>query len=561
MAQARLKNSYQTNYILEYYQKIKDGREAAGVWIHLIYEYIIKGLEEKAFYYDQKKANRAIKFIEGYCHHAKGALAPQLIKLELWEKAMISCIFGIVDEDGYRQFREVFCVVARKCGKSLLAAGIMQYMAYADREYGADVYCLAPKLDQTEIVYNAFWQSVEKEPDLKSLSKRRKTDIYIESTNTSIKKIAFSAKKSDGFNPHLTICDEISSWQGDAGIKQYEVMASALGARLQPLIFSITTANYIDGGIYDELYARSTRLLKGNSKESRLLPFIYQIDDLEKWDDINELKKSIPNLGISVSVDYMLEEIAKASQSLAKKAEFMCKYCNIKQNSSLAWLDATVINASRGKHIELEDFRGNYCLIGIDLSQTTDLTSALAIIEKEEKINVIAKFWLPENKIQEATERDGLPYDLYIKKGFLDVSGENFVDYEDCYNWCKSLVEQYELYPLKVGYDRYSAQYLIKDLETYGFQCDDVYQGDNLWPVLQEMEGLFKDGKINIGDNDLLAIHLLNAAIKMSTERGRGKLIKISPMAHIDGTAALADAFTVRQKWWSEIGAQLKNKE
>lgn len=559
MAQARLKNSYQTNYILEYYQKINDGTIVAGAWIHLVYEYIIKGLEDKIFYYDQKKANRAIKFMEGYCHHAKGALAPQLIKLELWEKAMISCIFGIVNEDGYRQFREIFCVIARKCGKSLIASGIMEYMAYADQEYGADVYCIAPKLDQTEIVYNAFWQSVEKEPDLKDLSKRRKTDIYIESTNTSIKKIAFSAKKSDGFNPHLTVCDEIASWQGDAGIKQYEVMASALGARLQPLIFSITTANYIDGGIYDDLYARSTRLLKGNSKESRLLPFIYQIDDLEKWDDINELQKSIPNLGVSVSVSFMLEEIAKASQSLANKSEFMCKYCNIKQNSSQAWLDAPVISAARGEKLNLEDFKDSYCVCGLDLSQTTDLSAATCVIEKNGELYVFAKFWLPEEKIKEATERDGLPYDIYIQRGLLAPSGENFIDYKDCFDWFRELVEKYSLYPLKVGYDRYSAQYLIQDMEAYGFHCDDVYQGDNLWVVLQEMEGLFKDKKIHIGDNDLLAIHLLNAAIKMSTERGRGKLVKISPMAHIDGCAALADAFTVRQKWYSEIGYQLSN--
>ena len=110
------------------------------------------------------------------------------------------------------------------------------------------------------------------------------------------------------------------------------------------------------------------------------------------------------------------------------------------------------------------------------------------------------------------------------------------------------------------GYDRYSAQYLIQDLERYGFRCDDVYQGDNLWGVLQEMEGLFKDGKVHIGDNDLLKAHLLNAAIKMSVERGRGKLVKINRAAHIDGVAALADAFCVRQKWYAELGDRLLNE-
>jgi phage terminase large subunit-like protein len=121
------------------------------------------------------------------------------------------------------------------------------------------------------------------------------------------------------------------------------------------------------------------------------------------------------------------------------------------------------------------------------------------------------------------------------------------------------LVEEYEILPLQVGYDRYSAQYLVQDMEAYGFRMDDVYQGENLYPVIQETQGLLEDGTIHIGDNDLLKVHLLNAAIKMSVERGRGKLVKLTPGAHIDGCAALLDAMTVRAKWYGEIGDQLKN--
>lgn len=212
-----------------------------------------------------------------------------------------------------------------------------------------------------------------------------------------------------------------------------------------------------------------------------------------------------------------------------------------------------------GPHLELEDFRSSYCVAGIDLSQTTDLTSALVIIEKNLELYIFSKFWLPREKIAEATERDGVPYEKYIAKGWLEPSGDNFVDYHDCYKWLVELVEKYEILPLVTGYDRYSAQYLVQDLKAYGFQCSDVYQGDNLWPVLQEMEGLFKDGKVHIGDNDLLKMHLLNAAIKMSVERGRGRLIKISPTAHIDGVAAMADAFCVRQHDYEQIGERLKN--
>lgn len=548
------------NYIYEYYQAITSKNIIVGKWILLLYQYIINGLEKGSFFYDPKKAKKAILYIENFCHHHEGAKAPDLIKLELWQKAFLSVVFGIVDETGARQFREVVLVMGRKQGKTLLSAAISSYMAYMDGEHGARLYFVAPKLDQAKLCFNAFLQMVNAEPELKAISKKRRNDLYIESTNTSAQPLAFNAKKSDGLNPSFCSCDELASWQGDAGIKQYEVITSALGARRQPLVLSITTASYINDGIYDELIKRATRLLLGDSKEKRLLPFLYMIDDVNLWNDLNELQKAMPNLGVSASVDFMLEEMAIAEQSLTKKAEFLCKYCCIKQNSSAAWLSTQTVEKAYNEHIELSQFRGSYCLVGIDLSQTTDLTAATVLIEKDGVINVIAKFWLPTERIEYATERDGLPYNIYIQKGFLETSGENFVDYNDVYNWVVSLVRDYELYPLQIGYDRYSAQYLIQALKADGFHTDDVYQGDNLYPILQEIEGLMKDGKINIGDNDLLKCHFLDSAIKMNVERGRGKLVKISPYAHIDGMAAMADAFTVRSKYYNEIGQQLKNE-
>ena len=391
------------------------------------------------------------------------------------------------------------------------------------------------------------------------LARHRQTDLFVPGTNSTVKKIAFSAKKSDGFNPSLTICDEIASWEGDKGLKQYEVMKSGMGARPEGLLLSCSTSGYVNDSIYDELIKRSTRFLFGDSKERRLLPFLYMIDDVEKWNDINELRKSNPNLGVSVSVDYLLEEIAIAEGSYSKKAEFITKYCNIKQNSSLAWLPANIVNKSAVGEYKLEDFRECYCVGGIDLSQTTDLTACCVVVEKAGVLHVFSKFFLPAEKIDEATARDGLPYSMYMQRGLLQESGDNFVEYHDCYNWFVELVEKYHIYPLKVGYDRYSAQYLVQDMTRYGFHMDDVYQGDNLWPVIQETDGLLRDGKIQIGDNDLLKVHLLNSAIKMNTERGRGRLVKINPTDHIDGCAALLDAMTVRQKWAAEIGQQLKN--
>ena len=548
------------NPIYAYYQQIQDGTVNVGRWVRLIYERIIKGLESGLYFYSHKKTKAAILFIEHFCHHHEGHLAPGRVKLELWQKATLAVIFGIMDEDGLRQFREVFLVVARKNGKTLFAAAIAEYCTFLDGEYGGRIYFAAPKLEQAALCFEAYHQMILHEPELDEMAQKRRTDIYIAQNNTTAKPLAFSAKKSDGLNISLAIADEIASWQGDQGLKFYEVIKSSFGARRQPLLLAMSTAGYVNDGIFDELMKRSTRFLLGESKETRLLPILYMIDDIDKWNDINELRKANPNLGVSVSVDYMLEEIAIAEGSLSKKSEFMCKYCNIKQNSSLAWLPAQAIEAISGDAIEIESLRGSYCVAGLDLSQTTDLTAAIALIEKGGRLNVIAHFWMPSEKIDEATERDSVPYWTYVKRGFLSLSGDNFVDYHDCYRWFEDLVKVHELYPLKVGYDRYSSQYLVKDLEAGGFQCDDVYQGDNLWPVIQELEGVIKDKRIYIGDNDLLKMHLLNSAIKMSTERGRGRLIKINPTSRIDGTAALLDALCVRQKWYGEIGNQLLNE-
>jgi len=548
------------NYILAYYQAIRDGSIIVGKWVMMLYQKIVEGIDNGDYIFDQKKANRAIRFIEKFVKHNKGPLAPGPLILALWQKAALSCLYGIVDETGKRVFSEVFLVVGRKCGKTLLAAGIMAYESFLDGEFGSEIYCVAPKLDQSDLVYSAWEFTKDKNPDFLKRTRKRKTDYLIPETNTTIKKIAFNEKKADGYSPMLTIADEMSSWPAARGLRQYEVMVSGTGAREQPITFAISSSGYIDNGVYDELFKRGTRFLLGDSKERKLLPILYTIDDIEKWDDINELRKSLPGMGISVKVQFILDQIDIAHESLSKKTEFITKFACLKQNSSAAWIRAELVNKASGNHYDLEDFRSSYCVAGIDLSQTRDLTSCCVVIEKGGELYVISKFFLPREKIDEATQRDGLPYQIYAQRGILQPSGDNFIDYQDCFDWFRMLVEQYEILPLMVGYDRYSAQYLVKDMENYGFRMDSVYQGENLYGTIQEAEGLLEDGKLHIGDNDLLKVHLLDSAIKMSIERGRGKLVKVTPMAHIDGVAALLDALVVRQKYFAEIGDQLKNE-
>lgn len=547
------------NYIQEYHHRIQSGEIVVGQWIRLLYEKVTAGLRDGLFFFDARKASRAIEFIETFCHHCEGR--DDLITLELWQKSTVCLMFGIVDENGLRIFREVFLVMGRKNGKSLFASACIAYMTYLDGEYGAKIYCLAPKLEQAAIVYDNFYKMVTREPELAGLMKKRRSDIYLESTNCVVKPLAFNAKKSDGFNPHMTVCDEIASWPAEQGLKQYEVMKSALGARKQPMILSISTAGYVNDGPYDELMTRSTAVLQGSSEERRLLPILYMIDDIKKWDDIEELKKANPNMGVSVSADFFLEEIAIAKNSLSKRAEFLTKYCNIKQNSTQAWLPYDVVDAVTSEEYSLEDFRSSYCVGGIDLSQTTDLTACCVVIEKGGKLYTFAKFFMPANKIDELQAAEGVPYRLYVTAGLLQPSGENYVDYNDCFEWFRMLVEEYEILPLQVGYDRYSAQYLVQQMEQYGFHMDDVFQGFNLTPVIHEVDGLLRDQTLQLGTNNLLKAHFLNVGMKQEAETRKIRPVKIDPRCHVDGFVAVIDALTVRQKHYEVIGDQLKNEE
>lgn len=548
------------NWIFKYHEAIQKKEVIVGVWVRLCFEILTTGLLNGEWEFNEKKANKAIKFIENFCHHSEGR--SDLLHLELWQKAIVSAIFGIMDKTtGYRQFREVFIIVARKNGKTLFAAAIAAYMTYVDGEYGAKVYFLAPKLDQADLVYDAFYQIVQSDNELDSITKKRRSDIYIKAFNTSVKKIAFNSKKSDGFNPQLVVNDEMEAWPGDQGLKQYEVMTSALGARKQPLIISIATAGYVNDGIFDELFKRATAFLKGNSREKRLLPFIYMIDDIEKWDSIEELKKSNPNLGVSVSAEYYLEQIEIARNSISKKVEFMTKFCNIKQNSAVAWLDYWDVMkcVHEEKPLSLEDFKGCYCVGGIDLSRTTDLTAASIVINRDGINHIFTRFYMPQKRYEVAINEDNTPYNIYRDRGFLFISGENQVDYKDVYNWFIELVKVYKIKPLKIGYDRYSANYLVEDLKTAGFHTDDVYQGTNLTPILHEFEGNLKDGLFDFGDNSMLAAHFLNVAVDINLNDSRMKPVKIEKRMRIDGAMSVFDALTMVSKYHNEIGKKLLN--
>lgn len=534
-------------YLQEFKQDIADGKYVLGQWMQLNIQYVEKCLSEGKCLYDPLKAEKKIRFIETQCRYVEGRSGPFL--LESWQKYIVACIFGLVDEDGFRHFTEIVLIIGRKQGKSTFAAALEMTIAYTEPELGMQLYNLAPKLQQANIIYDQTLLMIAKNKTASKLGKKRRSDFYIAKTNTKISPLAFNSKKSDGFNPYFACFDEFAAWEGVKAVDMWNVMLSAQGGRHDPINLACSTANFIDGGLYDELFPRCTSVLLGTSEEENLLPFLFMIDDIQKWDDVQELKKALPNLGVSFFEKNLQKEIRKAHASPSYKNEFICKYCNIKMNTVAAWVPQEAIRLSQGDVIKPDDFQRMACVGGVDLSQTTDLTSACVVINFEGVNYVYSHFWIPAGRLKDLTERDNVDYSAMVSHGFLSLSGDKFVDYKDVTKWFVDLRKEYKLNILVVGYDRYSSTYFVDEMKQQGFLMDDVNQGTNLSPILTEFEGLIMQGLIQTGTNGLLQSHIRNTAIKREADGKRMRMLKISETKHIDGMAALIDALTVKSKY------------
>lgn len=534
-------------YLQEFKQDIADGKYVLGQWMQLNIQYVEKCLSEGKCLYDPLKAEKKIRFIETQCRYVEGRSGPFL--LESWQKYIVACIFGLVDEDGFRHFTEIVLIIGRKQGKSTFAAALEMTIAYTEPELGMQLYNLAPKLQQANIIYDQTLLMIAKNKTASKLGKKRRSDFYIAKTNTKISPLAFNSKKSDGFNPYFACFDEFAAWEGVKAVDMWNVMLSAQGGRHDPINLACSTANFIDGGLYDELFPRCTSVLLGTSEEENLLPFLFMIDDIQKWDDVQELKKALPNLGVSFFEKNLQKEIRKAHASPSYKNEFICKYCNIKMNTVAAWIPQEAIRLSQGDVIKPEDFQRMACVGGVDLSQTTDLTSACVVINFEGVNYVYSHFWIPAGRLKDLTDRDNVDYSAMVSHGFLSLSGDKFVDYKDVTKWFVDLRKEYKLNILVVGYDRYSSTYFVDEMKQQGFMMDDVNQGTNLTPILTEFEGLIMQGLVQTGTNGLLQSHIRNTAIKREGDGKRMRMLKISETKHIDGMAALIDALTVKSKY------------
>ncbi len=532
-----------TNYIVQYWQEMEKGNIVVSKRIYKQYQKLVQDIEHHDRYiFDEAKANRPIKFIETFCKHSKGELAGKPLKLALFQRAYISALFGFIDKDtGHRRYTESFFFVARKSGKSTMLAAISLYMLMADGESGAEVYSVASKRDQANILFDQAHEMIKQSPDLNKNIRKRKSDLYFPHNFSKMQSLGKNSNSLDGLNAHLVVIDELHSIQ-DRNL--YEVMKQSQSARTQPLLIMITTAGTHRGTIFDDLYEYACNVVDGNFEDDNFLPIMYELDHKAEFKMADRWQKANPALGISKRVEDLERKVARAKNNPSDLTGILTKDFNIREITGSAWLTFEDINNEAT--FDIKDFAGTYAIGGADLSITTDLSCAtLLFIDPEtEQRYVHQMYWLPHDNLQKRVQEDKIPYDKWHEQGYLRLCSGNTIDYSDITDWFLEMLNEYDITPLWIYYDNYSARYWVDEMEAYGFKMVRTQQGARTLSLpMQNMGADLQKKKINYNNHPILKWCLTNTGIE--TDRN-GNIVPIknqSPKRRIDGTASLLDAY------------------
>ena len=531
------------NYILEYWQEMKEGRVTVSKRIYKQYEKLIQDMNYHPKYvYDERKAERPIQFIESFCRHSKGELAGKPLKLALFQKAYISALFGFIDKDtGHRRYTESFFFVGRKNGKTTMLSAIALYMMIADGESGAEVYSVASKKDQANILFDQSHEMILQSPDLNRNIRKRKADLYFPHNFSKMQSLGKNSNSLDGLNAHLVVIDELHSIQ-DRNL--YEVMKQSQSARTQPLLIMITTAGTHRGTIFDDLYEYACNVVDGNFKDDNFLPIMYELDAKEEYKNPKCWQKANPSLHISKKVEDLERKVSRAKNNPNDLTGILTKDFNIRETTNKAWLTFDDINNE--DTFDLSQFKGTYAIGGADLSITTDLSCAtlLFLDPQTEQRYIHQMYWLPEDNLRKRVEEDKIPYDKWHEQGLLRLCSGNTIDYSDITEWFKEMVNECDITPLWIYYDNYSARYWVDEMEAHGFKMIRTPQGAKTLSLpMQNMGADLQKKKINYNNHPILKWCLTNTGIE--TDRN-GNIVPVknqSPKRRIDGTASMLDAY------------------
>lgn len=554
-AAQRIKYDENFNPIIAYFLWIQQNRKKVGKKIFNVYKELVRVINNPSseWEYSSKKANHAIEFIENYCKHSKGKLGGKPFLLELWQKALVAATFGIVHKiDGTRKFQEVLLVVARKNGKSTLAAAIGLYMQIADGEPGSEVYACATKKDQAKIIWLEAKRMVKKSPVLLKRIKPLVAEMTAEFNDSFFKPLGSDSDTLDGLNVHAALLDEIHAWK-DKNL--YDVIVDGTTAREQPLIFITTTAGTVRECVFDLKYDEAEMVINGYEDEAgykneRLLPIIYELDSRDEWTDIENAYKANPGLGTIKKIDQLQAKINKAKANPILVKNLLCKDFNIRETTAEAWLPFEVI--LNKETFALQDLKPKYGIGGTDLSSTTDLTAAkvLFMVPEDQRIYVLQMYWLPEDLLEQRVKEDKIRYDIWRDMEILRTCPGNSVHAKYVTEWYKEIVEKYNIYLPWIGYDSWSAKYWVEEMKAY-------FGEESMVPVIQgkkTLSGPMKklgadlESKLIVYNNNPIDKWCLsNTAIDVDKNDNIQPIKTSNQRKRIDGTAALLNAYVVLQ--------------
>jgi phage terminase large subunit-like protein len=548
------------NPILEYWEQIESGKEVACDKLYRTYKKIAYDLTDNTsqYYYSPKRANHTIEFFENYCHHSKGKMGGKPVILELWEKAMLATVFGFVDIDGNRKYREAVLIVGKKNGKSLISSGVGLYLLVADNEAGPEIYSVATKRDQAKIIWSEAKRMRNKSPALRKRTRALVSEILCDSNDGVFKPLASDSDTLDGLNVHGVLMDEWHQWKN--GMALYNIMADGVSAREQPLIFATSTAGTVREDIYDIKYDYATQVINGyfdadGYKDDRFIAFIYELDNRKEWTDPKMWKKANPGLGTIKNEATLAEKVERAKKNPSMVKNLLCKEFNIRETSTEAWLSFETLNNTAT--YDIKALKPRYGIGGLDLSETTDLTCATVIfkVRDDPTLYVHQMYWLPAAVLDTRIKEDKIPYDKWLDQGWLRVSEGNKVNYKDVVAWFDEVKKDLDIYLYKGGYDRWNSQFIIDELkQSFGKSVfEEVIQGPKT--MSSPMKNFAADldaKKINYNNNPVLKWNLSNAAIKTDTNNNVSLVKTSQSRRRIDGVASLLDAYIVLERHYDD---------
>ena len=532
------------NYLLEYIKEIDKGNILVGQDLRVQLDKLVADLDNPKFIFDEEPGQLRIDFIEKFCKHTKSPFNGMPFILELWEKAFLQTAYGFkYASTGLRRFNEVILLIARKNGKTTFVAGIDLAEFFLSRG-GVDIVCASNTNDQASILFEEINNMREHSKALSKPKRSRKNIFYIYSpkSKNKIKKLSGQSRNLDGFNIEVGCIDEVHEMTDS---KVYDAIKQSQSTKEEPLIFIISTEGKVVEGFLDNKLAYCKKMLKGEIEDERVLPWLYTQDSQEEiFRDKRTWQKSNPSLGKVKSYSYLEDIMNKAKNDLATRVTMLCKDFNIKQLESGSWLSFDELQNTT--KFDIEELRDCYAIGGVDLSSTTDLTASVLLVKKNGKLYVVPHFFMPKDVLEKRMQEDNVPYDIWVKKGFITLSEGSQNDFTKVTQWFQQMVWDYGIRPLWVGYDPWNSKYWIDEMNDAGFTMEKVRQGVfTLSEPMKQLEADLKNHIVIYDNNPVLKWCLANTQAKVDVNGNIQPCKLNSKYKRIDGAVALIIAYSV----------------